>query len=107
MDGLYVVRIAALAALATLLSPSVNAQEAFLNYTQPFATVSTPGYIAQVENYPAFRPVSPPAGDTASSAPEPASAQSAAQPEPEAEENVILNVGGSFQVVPRARISDN
>ncbi|SIS95100.1 hypothetical protein SAMN05421759_107112 [Roseivivax lentus] len=97
--------------LACVLSTPVFAQtasgEAFLTYTRPISGVPEQAYIAQVEKYPAFRPVrqsaprqSAPAAPSQPQSPAPAAA------EPAVEENVILNVGGRTVVVPRARLDD-
>lgn len=97
-----VVLVAGVYVIGAFAAAPASAQ-AFLNYSSPPADSPRSAFIGQVTNYPKFRPVQ---RQPVQRTPQPAPTRT---PEPSApgSDNVILRVGDTIQVVPRARISDN
>jgi hypothetical protein len=75
--------------------------DAYLDYSRPPSDAGSQAYVGQVVDYPAFRPVR---------SPEPVSQPERAPPPPPpstpTEDNIILNTGGTVQVVPRSELNN-
>lgn len=95
----------ACAAVSSAILNPVVAGEAYLSYSQPPARVPDQAYIAQVTEYPPFRPV-----QRQDAAVRPAIEErptAAASTEPSLSETITINVGNTVQVVPRSSIQNN